>query len=121
MPREDVIDVPAIGEGLCVSNVFQTNMVLQCDKPISIWGWADAGGKVTVSFGGNEKETTAAEDRSWKVILPAIAASSEPRRLTVKGETKTLTLSNILVGDVWVLGGQSNMEFPLDRIDSGQK
>ena len=120
MPREDVIDVPAIGEGLCVSNVFQTNMVLQRDKPVSIWGWADASEKVTVSFGGKEKETTAAKDRSWKVTLPAMAASSDPRTLTVKGETTTLTLKNILVGDVWVLGGQSNMEFPLDRIENGQ-
>jgi len=121
MPREDVIDVPAIGEGLCVSNVFQTNMVLQRDKPISIWGWADVGEKITVSFGGKAKETTAAaEDRSWKVTLPAMAGSSDPRTLTVKGESKTLTLENILVGDVWVLGGQSNMEFPLDRIENGQ-
>ncbi len=43
MPREDVVDVPAIGEGLCVSNVFQTNMVLQRDKPIHVWGWAEPG------------------------------------------------------------------------------
>ena len=41
MPREDVIEVPAIGKGLCVSNVFQTNMVLQRDKPVSLWGWAE--------------------------------------------------------------------------------
>ncbi len=120
MPREDVIDVPAIGEGLCVSNVFQTNMVLQRDKPMSIWGWADVGEKVSVAFGGKESETTAAEDRSWKVTLPAMAASSDPHRLIIKGAGKTLTLENILVGDVWVLGGQSNMEFPLDRIENGQ-
>ncbi|MBM80580.1 MAG: hypothetical protein CMJ78_08305 [Planctomycetaceae bacterium] len=43
LPREDVVEIPAIGDGLCVSNVFQSNMVLQRDKPISIWGWADAG------------------------------------------------------------------------------
>jgi sialate O-acetylesterase len=52
MPREDVIDVPAIGEGLCVSNVFQTNMVLQRDKPVPVWGWASPGEKITVSFAG---------------------------------------------------------------------
>lgn len=120
MPRENVIDVPAIGDGLSVSNVFQSNMVLQRDKPASIWGWADAGEKVSVTIGGNQQDIAAAKDRSWKVTLPALAASSEPHTLTVKGATKTLTLENILVGDVWVLSGQSNMEFPLDRIENGQ-
>lgn len=119
MPREDVIDVPAVGEGLCVSNVFQANMVLQRDKPISIWGWAQPGEKVTVSFGGKDVETTATEDRAWKVGLAAMAASSEAQTLTVRGATKTITLENILVGDVWVLGGQSNMEFPLANVENG--
>ena len=43
LPREDVVEVPAIGKGLCVSNVFQANMVLQRDKPVTVWGWADPG------------------------------------------------------------------------------
>lgn len=120
MPREDVIDVPAIGEGLCVSNVFQTNMVLQRDKPVFIWGWAAPGEQVSVSFGGQEQIATTAKDRSWKVELPAMPASSQPRALKVSGPKETLSLENILVGDVWVLGGQSNMEFPLDRVENGQ-
>lgn len=120
MPKEDVVDVPAIGEGLCLSNLFQSNMVLQRDKPVSIWGWANAGEELFVSIQGNEQTTTAAKDRFWKVTLPAMAASSVPHRLTVKGSKTTLTLENILIGDVWVLGGQSNMEFPLDRVENGQ-
>jgi len=48
MAKEDVVDVPAIHDGLCVSNLFQTNMVLQRDEPIAIWGWADPGERVTV-------------------------------------------------------------------------
>lgn len=119
MPRADVIEVPAVAEGLCVSNVFQTNMVLQRDKPASVWGWAAPGEKVTVSFAGASAEATAGNDRSWKVSLPAMEASAEPRELTVKGAKDTLTLGNILVGDVWVLGGQSNMEFPLTNIENG--
>ena len=63
MPKEDVIDVPAIGEGLTVSNLFQTNMVLQRDKPINIWGWTKPGEMVTVSFGGNEASTIADKGR----------------------------------------------------------
>ena len=120
MPRESVIDVPSISEGLCVSNVFQSNMVLQRDKPMAIWGWADPNETVTVAIGNNKQTVNAGSDRKWKVALPAMSATTNPQTLTVKGSTKTLTLENILIGDVWVLGGQSNMEFPLDRIENGQ-
>lgn len=116
---EDFIEAPAIGEGLCVSNVFQSDMVLQRDKPIMIWGWAEPGEKVTVSFVGNSIEATADKDRAWKVELPALEANDQPKAMTIKGKSNTLTLDNILVGDVWVLGGQSNMEFPLAKVENG--
>lgn len=120
MPREDVVDVPARTEGLSVSNVFQSNMVLQRDKPISIWGWAEGGEEIVVSIGGNSQTAITSDDRAWKVTLPVIQATSEPQTLTIQGERQTLTLKNILIGDIWVLGGQSNMEFPLDRIENGE-
>ncbi|MEZ6124286.1 MAG: hypothetical protein R3C49_14085 [Planctomycetaceae bacterium] len=120
LPREDVIDAEAIGNGLCVSNVFQSGMVLQRDKPIVIWGWADVGENVTVSFGGHEQTATAGDDRSWKVTLPSVAAQLTPQSMTIRGSGRSLTLDNLLVGDVWVLGGQSNMEFPLDRVENGE-
>ena len=116
---EDFIETPAIGGGLCVSNLFQSNMVLQRDKPIVVWGWATPGETVTVGLAGNEATATAANDRSWKVTLPALPANAKPQTITVKGKNQTLTLDNILIGDVWVLGGQSNMEFPLSRIENG--
>jgi len=119
MPKEDVVDVPAIGQGVCVSNAFQTNMVLQRDKPLNIWGWAQPGEAVTVSFAGQEVLAKAAADRSWTVTLKPMPANSTPQTLTVKAAGKTLTLENILVGDVWLLGGQSNMEFPLPNVDDG--
>ena len=120
MPREDVIDVPAIVERLCVSNVFQTNMVLQRDKPVHIWGWAEPGEKVTAEFAGQTVDATTEADRSWRVTFDAMAANSTPQAMTIKGgKSETLVLENILVGDVWVLGGQSNMEFPLSRIENG--
>ena len=62
LPRENVIDVPITGKGLSVSNVFQANMVLQRDKPVSIWGWAAAGEDVTVTINGNQYPATAADD-----------------------------------------------------------
>ena len=119
MPREDVIDVPAIGEGLCVSNAFQTNMVIQRDKPIHVWGWAEPGEQVTVTFAGRQASGQAGKDRAWKVTLPALPANSKPQQMTVLGKDRTLVLDNILVGDVWVLGGQSNMEFELAKVENG--
>ncbi|MFT5904740.1 MAG: sialate O-acetylesterase [Cryomorphaceae bacterium] len=119
MPREDVVEVPSIGDGLFLNNLFQSNMVIQRDKPVSLWGWADPGEKVTVMLAGKEETATAGKDRAWKVTFPAMPANSKPINVTIKGKSKTLTLKNILVGDVWVLGGQSNMEFPLHKVEDG--
>lgn len=117
---KDRVDVPAVGTGLCLHNLFQTGMVIQRDKPIRIWGWADPGEKVTVTFGEETRATLAAADRSWQVELPARPASSEPHRLVVQGQTTKIELRNILLGDVWLLGGQSNMEFEIAKVDGGQ-
>lgn len=116
---KDRIDVPAIGDGLCLHNLFQSGMVLQRDKPIRIWGWAEPGENVTVSLGEKTQSCTAAADRSWKIELPALPASSEPLRLVVQGKAMTIQLEDILIGDVWLLGGQSNMEFPIHKLDGG--
>lgn len=117
---EDFVETPAMGDGLCLSNLFQSNMVLQRDKSVAVWGWATPGETVSISFAGNDLSAAAADDRSWKVILPPMPASSDPLKMTVKGKAATLTLENILVGDVWVLGGQSNMEHPISRIENGE-
>ncbi len=119
MPREDVVDAPAVSDGLCVSNVFQSHMVLQRDRPIAIWGWAAPGEEVTVSFGDARESARAAADRAWRVELPARPANASPERLVVAGRGATLTLEDVLVGDVWVLGGQSNMEFELAKVENG--
>ena len=119
MPREDVVEVPEISEGLCVSNVFQSNGVLQRNKPIHVWGWADPGEKVTVRFADQQVSAKAGKDRFWKVTLAAMPASRKPQQMTIRGKSKTLVLDNVLVGDVWVLGGQSNMEFPLSKVENG--
>ncbi len=116
---KDRIDTPAIGSGLCVHNLFQSNMVIQRDKPIRVWGWAAPGEKVTVTFGEKTQSGTAAADRSWKVELPAPPASSEPRTMVVQGADKKIELENILVGDLWLLGGQSNMEFEIHKVEGG--
>jgi sialate O-acetylesterase len=96
MPREDIVKVPAIGEGLCVSNVFQTNMVVQRDKPIHVWGWADPGEQVTVEFAGQRTSAQAGEDRAWKVSLPALPARTSPLQMSIHGKEKSLVLDNLL-------------------------
>jgi sialate O-acetylesterase len=119
LPKADVVDVPASGPGLCVHNLFQSNMVLQRDAPIRVWGQAPPGTEVAVSFDGERRTTTAAPDRSWTVTLAARPVRTEPATMTIAGPDATLELDNVLVGDVWLLGGQSNMEFPLERVDNG--
>lgn len=119
MPHENVVEVPAVGEGLCVSNVFQGNMVLQRDKPIKVWGWAAPGEEVIVSMGDKTVSVTADAGRAWAATLPAMSANREPQSLTIKGRERRITLENILIGDVWILGGQSNMEFELAKVDDG--
>lgn len=120
MPREDVVEVPAIGPGLCVANVFQSNMVLQRDKPLDIWGWAGPDEEIKIVFAGQQVHVRAGADRAWQATLKPVPASDTPQSMTVHGKTATLTLENILVGDIWVLGGQSNMEFPISNVDDGE-
>ena len=114
---EDRVDVPAIREGLSPHNLFQSNMVLQRDKPVPVWGWAAPGETVSVSFSGQTQTAVAGEDRLWKVTLSAMPANAEPRQMIIRGQDLVLTLENILVGDIWILGGQSNMEFPLAKLE----
>lgn len=118
-PANHLTVVPAIAEGLSVHNLFQSNMVLQREKPITIWGWAVAGEDVSVSFAGQTQTTKAGKDRLWKVIFPAMPASGEPMQMKIKGKAAILTLDNILMGDVWVMGGQSNMQEPLMNLEGG--
>ncbi len=116
---QNVVENPAAEEGLSVQHLFQSNMVLQRDRSISIWGWALPGQAVSVKFDGKLQSTTAAADRTWKVAFPAMPASDEPRQVVIQSSSQTITLDNILIGDVWLCGGQSNMEFPLERTDNG--
>jgi sialate O-acetylesterase len=115
----DGTNVPAIGSGLSIHNLFQSNMVIQRDKPIVVWGWAKPDDVVTVSFAGKQGTATAGKDGAWSVALPAMPANSAPQQMITKGKTETVTLDNILLGDVWVLGGQSNMQHPLSRVEEG--
>jgi len=94
--------------------VIGENMVLQRDVELPVWGWADAGEKVTVRLGKARASATANSDGAWRVALPAIKYLPDRPALTmtVQGKNK-IELKNILIGEVWVGSGQSNMEFHL--------
>jgi sialate O-acetylesterase len=87
--------------------IFGNQMVLQRDLPVRVWGTADPGEKVTVTIGKHESSATADEQGKWKVELPAVAAGN-PVEVKVSGKN-TITLHDVLVGEVWVCSGQSNM------------
>jgi sialate O-acetylesterase len=88
------------------------HMVLQRDVPVPVWGWATAGERVVVTFRGHDYPAKLGAAGRWQVTLPATPAGG-PYTLTVKGRKDTHTIEDILVGDVWLASGQSNMELPL--------
>lgn len=94
--------------------IISDRMVLQRDKPIPIWGWAAADEEVTVTLGdGKPVRVKAGADGKWRIDLPAMKAGG-PYKLTVGGKN-TLTIQDILIGEVWVCFGQSNMQFKMSQ------
>ena len=95
-----------------LNGVFTDQMILQRDMPVPVYGMAEPGEKVTVAFSGREKSVVAEKDGKWSVKLDAMKASTTPAAMTVSGKNK-LTLNDILMGDIWICSGQSNMEWVL--------
>ena len=93
--------------------IFSDHMVLQRDKPIRIWGWAEEGEKVSVSLGQTSETTTTNAQGQWQVTL-AEKGIGKPMTLTVKGEN-TIRLKNVLMGEVWICSGQSNMQWSFEH------
>jgi sialate O-acetylesterase len=90
-------------------SLFSDNMVLQRDAEVTVWGTADAGTEVSVSFAGQTVTTNSGKDGNWKVSLKPLKASSSPQTMTISNGDKTVSIENVLVGDVWIGSGQSNM------------
>ncbi len=98
-----------------VSKIFGSNMVLQRDVPVPVWGRAAPGEDVGVSFAGQRLSTRADETGEWRVELRPLAVSKEGAELVVAGPANTNVFANVLVGDVWFCSGQSNMEWTFGR------
>lgn len=97
--------------------IFGDNMVLQRDLDVPVWGWADNGENVTVSFAGQTQKTKAGKDGKWRVTLSKLAASSKPQSLKVN----SIEVKNVLVGEVWICSGQSNMAWTVTRAANPQE
>ncbi|UAY56875.1 sialate O-acetylesterase [Arachidicoccus terrestris] len=95
-----------------VARIFSDNMVLQRDQPVKIWGWADSHEPVKVDFNGQHAIGMADENGRWAVLLRPMCYGG-PHIMTISGTRDTIVYHNILLGDVWLCGGQSNMEFPV--------
>ena len=113
-------DVPGSGlpERPFVHPLFSDHAILQRDCPVPVWGWTEPGARVRVSFAGQWVETTAAESGRWLVKLGPYPAGG-PHTLTITGP-KTVEVTDLLVGDVWICSGQSNMEWPVNRSDRAE-
>jgi sialate O-acetylesterase len=102
--------------------IFSDGAVLQRDQAVAVWGWADAGKKVQVIFGAQQKETTAAADGTWIVKLDAMPASTESRELKASEVGgKPIVVKDVLVGEVWLASGQSNMEWTVSNSQPADK
>lgn len=93
--------------------LFSDHMVVQADTPVPVWGWAAAGEEVTVSLATASRTTTTGDDGKWTVTLGPLNATATPQTLTVKGRN-TRTAKDVLIGEVWLGSGQSNMAYRND-------
>ena len=105
-----VISTSSLMAEVRLPGFFGDHMVLQQEKKIRVWGWADPGESVTVAIAGGSSQVVAGDDGKWTATLPAMKASKQSHTLSVKG-SNTVELNDVLIGEVWLCSGQSNMEW----------
>lgn len=111
----------AIASGNCfptelsLPSVFSDHMVLQRERPVPVWGKADPGATVTVEFSGQKKTAVTSDHGKWRVTLDPMTANSSPQMMSVSSslDTRHLSFSDVLIGEVWFCAGQSNMQMPM--------
>lgn len=99
--------------------ILSSNMILQRDTEFRIWGWADKGEKVTVIFNDVTRSVKASSDGEWMVTFPSMKAGG-PYTMLITGKNK-IELTNIMLGDVWVCSGQSNMEWSVSQTNNAEE
>lgn len=107
-----LLGVPSARANVAVPDVISNAMVLQRNQAVPIWGTADPGETVVVKFASQTENAQAGADGKWQVALKPMPASTTPSTMTISGKN-TITLDDVLVGEVWIVSGQSNMQFTL--------
>lgn len=100
--------------------IFQTNMVLQHDKEVPIWGFGNPGEEAAIYFNGKIYRTITGKNQKWSITLPSQSAGG-PYDIIVKGTLNSIELKNILFGDIWVCSGQSNMGYTINEMGYSPK
>lgn len=103
---------------LSMPNVFGDHMVLQADKAVKLWGKADPGATISVSYGKQQLETKTSEDGNWSIQLEAMIPDTTGRALRVSDGKDEIIFKDVLVGEVWFASGQSNMQWSLKQINA---
>jgi sialate O-acetylesterase len=109
-----VLFAPLSWSAIEVSAVFSDRAVLQGGKDLPVWGWGEPGDAVSVSFAGQTELTTVEADGSWRVTLSPVAASYTKYTMEINVGAESLELVDLLVGEVWLGSGQSNMALAFD-------
>jgi sialate O-acetylesterase len=110
---------PALSAEIQLPAVLGNHMVLQQKEAITLWGWAEPGENIFASLGDQKSEALVDGEGRWEIVLPAMEATSAPLQLSLTGtQSAPVVLSDILVGEVWVCSGQSNMEWEMRRTHS---
>ena len=109
-----------VNANVSLPDVLSSGMVVQRDKRVPIWGKAEPGESISVKFGRQSKQTIADKEGKWLVYLNPLKSSSTPAVLTIEGKNK-VELKDILVGEVWLVAGQSNMQRILSETANGEQ
>ena len=112
--------VPSHADDLKLASLFSDHMVLQREQPVPIWGWAKPRDEITVEFAGRKASAKADTTGKWLAKLDPMPASLEGRNLSVQSSdsAQKLNITDVVVGDVWLCSGQSNMHFPMKRVQN---
>lgn len=100
--------------------LFSDGLVFQQGKPLSVWGWAAPDEDVSVRFAGQTRATRADLDGKWRVILDPLPANASPQEMKVNGKNN-ISLKNLLIGEVWICSGQSNMQWTVSQAANPQQ
>ncbi|WP_020528998.1 sialate O-acetylesterase [Flexithrix dorotheae] len=115
-----IISASLLQAQLRVAKIFGDNMVLQRDVETPIWGWGEAGNKVEVKLLSSTKSAIIDKEGKWEVILPKQKAGG-PFEIKIKSKNTEISLKNILIGEVWIASGQSNMEWKVANSNNAEK